>query len=85
MIIRSDTLLMDEDEDPKEGKFEEKEDPQEEEDDMEVNIEEDENGTRCDGLLSGLMRRDINSLFGRMASLQDDCVAPTAHALGREL
>ncbi|GKB21838.1 hypothetical protein Tco_0855761 [Tanacetum coccineum] len=28
--------------------------------------------------------RDINSLFGRMASLQDDCVAPTAHALGRE-
>nr|GEX08759.1 hypothetical protein [Tanacetum cinerariifolium] len=43
VIIRSDTLLMDEDEDLKEDEFEEEEDPQEEEDDIEVNIEEDEN------------------------------------------
>nr|GEU86411.1 hypothetical protein [Tanacetum cinerariifolium] len=36
-------VLVDEDEDPKEEKFEEEEDPQEEEDDMEVDIEEVEN------------------------------------------
>ncbi|GJY01895.1 hypothetical protein Tco_0360047 [Tanacetum coccineum] len=36
-------VIVDEDEDPKEDKFEEEEDPQEEEDDMEVDIEEDEN------------------------------------------
>ncbi|GKE04774.1 hypothetical protein Tco_1396792, partial [Tanacetum coccineum] len=36
MIIRSDKLLLDEDEDPKEDEFEE-------EDDMEVDIKEDEN------------------------------------------
>ncbi|GJT72893.1 hypothetical protein Tco_1032179 [Tanacetum coccineum] len=42
-IIRSDTLLMDEDEDPKEDKFKEEENPQEEEDDIEFDIEEDEN------------------------------------------
>nr|GEV26915.1 reverse transcriptase domain-containing protein [Tanacetum cinerariifolium] len=41
--IRSDTLLMDEDEDPKEKEFKEEEEPQEEEYDMEVYIEEDEN------------------------------------------
>ncbi|GJU64491.1 hypothetical protein Tco_1246326 [Tanacetum coccineum] len=35
-----------------------------------------------DGLLSGLMRRDINSLFGRMASLSRRlCGRETAHAL----
>ncbi|GJY81405.1 hypothetical protein Tco_0494156 [Tanacetum coccineum] len=35
-----------------------------------------------DGLLSGLMRRDINSLFGRMASLSRRlCSRETAHAL----
>nr|GEY45653.1 hypothetical protein [Tanacetum cinerariifolium] len=121
VIITSDLLLMDEDEDPKEDGFEE-EDPQEEEDDMEVDIEEDENEPELtypyeemdplnpplsaseskpedaievenliehedktipvsfhkvgesstapflredsDDLLPGLMRRDINSLFG---------------------
>nr|GFC11568.1 hypothetical protein [Tanacetum cinerariifolium] len=61
-------VLVDEDEDPEEDEFEEEEDPQEEEDDIEVDIEEDENEPN-DGLLLGLMRRDINSLFGRMASL----------------
>nr|GEX97046.1 hypothetical protein [Tanacetum cinerariifolium] len=35
-----------------------------------------------DGLLPGLMRRDINSLFGRMASLSKQlCGRDTAHAL----
>ncbi|GKE42039.1 hypothetical protein Tco_1469323, partial [Tanacetum coccineum] len=35
-----------------------------------------------DGLLPGLMRRDINSLFGRMASLSRRlCGRETAHAL----
>ncbi|GJY89668.1 hypothetical protein Tco_0504864 [Tanacetum coccineum] len=35
-----------------------------------------------DGLLPGLMRRDINSLFGRMASLSKQlCGRETAHAL----
>ncbi|GJR90403.1 hypothetical protein Tco_0214414 [Tanacetum coccineum] len=35
-----------------------------------------------DGLLPGLMRRDINSLFGRMASLsRRPCGRETAHAL----
>ncbi|GJR48304.1 hypothetical protein Tco_1316407 [Tanacetum coccineum] len=35
-----------------------------------------------DGLLPGLMRRDINSLFGRMASLSRRmCSLETAHAL----
>ncbi|GJZ65630.1 hypothetical protein Tco_0622326 [Tanacetum coccineum] len=35
-----------------------------------------------DGLLPGLMRRDINSLFGRMASLSRQlCGRETAHAL----
>ncbi|GKA19347.1 hypothetical protein Tco_0699262 [Tanacetum coccineum] len=36
----------------------------------------------CDGLLPGLMRRDINSLFGRMTSLSRRlCGRETAHAL----
>nr|GEZ02544.1 putative reverse transcriptase domain-containing protein [Tanacetum cinerariifolium] len=114
-------VLVDEDEDLKEDKFEEEEDPQEEEDDMEVDIKEDKNEPELtypyeemdplnplppasesepedaievenpiehkdetvptsvhkvgesstapllhedsDGLLPGLMRRDINSLF----------------------
>ncbi|GKE56643.1 hypothetical protein Tco_1495828, partial [Tanacetum coccineum] len=35
-----------------------------------------------DGLLPGLMRRDINSLFGRMASFSRRlCGRETAHAL----
>ncbi|GKD83518.1 hypothetical protein Tco_1350357 [Tanacetum coccineum] len=38
--------------------------------------------TDSDGLLPGLMRRDINSLFGRMASLlRRLCGRETAHAL----
>ncbi|GJT55398.1 hypothetical protein Tco_0990452 [Tanacetum coccineum] len=38
--------------------------------------------TDSDGLLPGLMRRDINSLFGRMASLSRRlCDRETAHAL----
>ncbi|GJZ10102.1 hypothetical protein Tco_0544861, partial [Tanacetum coccineum] len=140
MIIRSDTLLMDEDEDPEENEFEEEEDPQEEEDDMEIDIREDENEPELtyphkevdplnppppasesepedaievenliehedetvpasfhevgesstapflcedgDGLLPRLMRRDINSLFGRMASLSRRlCGRETTYAL----
>nr|GEV88607.1 putative reverse transcriptase domain-containing protein [Tanacetum cinerariifolium] len=84
-------VLEDEDEDPKEEEIKEEEDPQEEEeDDMEVNIEEDENETKLtypyeednDGLLSGLMRRDINSLFGWMDSLSRRlCGREMEHAL----
>ncbi|GJS13988.1 hypothetical protein Tco_0408460 [Tanacetum coccineum] len=140
MIIRSGTLLMDEDEDPEEDEFEEEEDPQEEEDDMEVDIKEDENELELtypyeevdplnppppafesesedaievenpikhedetvpasvhkvgesstppflhediDGLLPGLIRRVINSLFGRMASLSRRlCGREMAYAL----
>nr|GEU37144.1 hypothetical protein [Tanacetum cinerariifolium] len=171
--VVTDPVLVDEDEDPKEDKFEEEKDPQEEEDDMEVDIKEDENepeltypyeklwlskdklelvdqlviSSFClvlskgfgksrvkidplnplppasesepedaievenpiehedeivpasihevgesstalflrediDGLLPGLMRRDINSLFGQMASLlRRLCGRKTAHAL----
>nr|GEY57364.1 hypothetical protein [Tanacetum cinerariifolium] len=63
-------FLVDEDEDPEEDEFKEEEDPQEKEYDMEVGessiapfLHED-----SDGQFPGLMRRDINSLFGRMAS-----------------
>nr|GEV57131.1 putative reverse transcriptase domain-containing protein [Tanacetum cinerariifolium] len=122
-----ETVLVDEDEDPKENEFKEEEDPQEKEDGMEVDNEEDRNELELtypyeevdplnplpptsesepedaikvknpikhkdetvpasvyeegksytapflyedsDGLFPGLMRRYINSLFGRMASL----------------
>nr|GFB17161.1 hypothetical protein [Tanacetum cinerariifolium] len=65
-------VLVNEDEDPKEHEFEEEEDPQEEEDDIEDS----------DGLLLGLMRRDINSLFGQMASLlRRLCCRETAYTL----
>ncbi|GJR49059.1 hypothetical protein Tco_1317162 [Tanacetum coccineum] len=73
-------VLEDEDEDPEEEEFKEEEEPQEE-DDIEVGIEEDENELDVhevdesstapflrednDGLLPGLMRRDINPLFGK--------------------
>ncbi|GJY04537.1 ribonuclease H-like domain-containing protein [Tanacetum coccineum] len=73
-------VLEDEDEDPEEEEFKEEEEPQEE-DDIEVGIEEDENELD-DGLFPGLMRRDINSLFGRMASLSRRlCGREMAHAL----
>nr|GEY75782.1 hypothetical protein [Tanacetum cinerariifolium] len=134
-----ESVLVDEDEDPKEEEFKEKE-PQEEGDDMEVDIKEDENEPELtypyeevdplkppspasesepedvieveetvesedetiadsvhkvdesstalflredsDGLLHGLMRRDINSIFGRMASLSRRlCGRGMAHAL----
>ncbi|GKC03411.1 hypothetical protein Tco_0995021 [Tanacetum coccineum] len=78
-------VLVDEDEDPEEEEFEEEEEPQEEDDDMEVDIEEDKNEPELrtrDGLFPGLMRRDINSLFGRMTSLSRRlCGRETAHAL----
>nr|GEX56831.1 reverse transcriptase domain-containing protein [Tanacetum cinerariifolium] len=45
VLVVLEPVLVDEDEDPEEGKFEEEEDPQEEEDDMEVDIEEDGNET----------------------------------------
>nr|GEZ24768.1 hypothetical protein [Tanacetum cinerariifolium] len=70
-------VLVYEDEDPKEDEFEEEENPQEEEDDTEINVEEDENELELtypyeedsDSLLPGLMKWDINSLFGQMASI----------------
>nr|GEZ07371.1 hypothetical protein [Tanacetum cinerariifolium] len=133
-------VLVDEDEDSKEDKFEEADDPQEEEDVMKVDIKEDENEPELtypykdvdplnasplasklepedaievenpikhedetipasvhevgessiapflcedsDCLLLGLMRRDINSLFGQIASLSRRlCDREMAHAL----
>nr|GEX79801.1 putative reverse transcriptase domain-containing protein [Tanacetum cinerariifolium] len=71
-------VLKDENEDPEEEEY------------MEVDIEEDDNEPKLtypyeedsDGLLPGLMRRDIYSLFGRMASLSRQlCGRETAHAL----
>ncbi|GJS65898.1 putative reverse transcriptase domain-containing protein [Tanacetum coccineum] len=90
-------VLVDEDEDPEEEEFEEEEEPQEEED-MDIDDEEDENEPELtfhcksstasfyrediDGLLPGLIRRDINSLFGRMTPLSRRlCGRETAHAL----
>ncbi|GKB17587.1 putative reverse transcriptase domain-containing protein, partial [Tanacetum coccineum] len=62
-------VLEDEDMDPKEEEFEEEEEPQDEEDDI-------------DGLLHGLMRRDIDSFFSWMASLSRRlCGREIAHAL----
>nr|GEV07857.1 reverse transcriptase domain-containing protein [Tanacetum cinerariifolium] len=140
VLVVTEFVLVDEDEDPKEDEFEEEEDPQEEEDDMEFDIKEDgneseltypyeevdplnppppafesehedaievENSTEhgdetipasvyevgesstapflcedSDGILHGIMRRDINSLFGRMASLSRRlCSHEKAHAL----
>nr|GFC85954.1 hypothetical protein [Tanacetum cinerariifolium] len=83
-------VLVYEDEDPKEDEFEEEENPQEEEDDTEINVEEDENELELtypyeedsDSLLPGLMKWDINSLFGQMASISRRfCCRETAHAL----
>ncbi|GJW66300.1 hypothetical protein Tco_0120724 [Tanacetum coccineum] len=80
-------VLVDEDEDPKKDEFEEKEDPQEEEDDMKstsrkTRMKPEDAIEDNNGLLPGLMRRDINSLFGRMASLlRRLCGRETAHAL----
>ncbi|GJU39310.1 putative ribonuclease H-like domain-containing protein [Tanacetum coccineum] len=86
--------LENEDEDLEEDEFEEEEDPQEDEDDMEIDIKEDENEPvgesstaaipREDGdrLLPGFMRRDIDSLFGRMVNFSRRlCGREMAHAL----
>ncbi|GJU55471.1 hypothetical protein Tco_1229185 [Tanacetum coccineum] len=87
--------LENEDEDLEEDEFEEEEDPQEDEDDMEIDIKEDENEPyvgesstaaipREDGdrLLPGFMRRDIDSLFGRMVNFSRRlCRREMAHAL----
>nr|GFC69298.1 hypothetical protein [Tanacetum cinerariifolium] len=84
VLVVPEPVLVDEDKDPKEDEFEEEEVPQEEEDDMEIDIEVDENEPEEDNdiLFLGLMRRDINSLFGRMASiLRRLCGCETAHAL----
>nr|GFB23414.1 hypothetical protein [Tanacetum cinerariifolium] len=43
ILVVSDPVLVDEDEDPKEEEFEKEEEPQEEDDDIEVDIEEDDN------------------------------------------
>ncbi|GJW32666.1 hypothetical protein Tco_0052698 [Tanacetum coccineum] len=90
--VDPEPVLVDEDEDPKEDEFEEEEDPQEEEDDMEsipTSVHEVGKSStspflrkESDGLLPGLMRMDINSLFGQMASLSRRlCGRETAHAL----
>nr|GFB32105.1 hypothetical protein [Tanacetum cinerariifolium] len=64
-------ILVDEDEDPKEEEFKEKEEPQEE--DMDIDDEEDENEPEL---------TDIDSLFGRIASLSRRlCGRETEHAL----
>nr|GEU88858.1 retrovirus-related Pol polyprotein from transposon TNT 1-94 [Tanacetum cinerariifolium] len=65
-------VLVDEDEDSEEKEFQEEEEPKEEEKDTKDN----------DGLFPGLIRRDINSLFGRMTSLSRRlCVRDMTHAL----
>ncbi|GJT17308.1 putative reverse transcriptase domain-containing protein [Tanacetum coccineum] len=77
-LVVPEPILEDEDEDPEEDEFEEEEDPQEDEDDIEIDIEEDENEPE---LLPGFMRRDIDSLFGRMVNfLRRLCGRETAHA-----
>ncbi|GJU55915.1 putative reverse transcriptase domain-containing protein [Tanacetum coccineum] len=81
--IVPEPVLEDEDEDPEEDKFEEEEDPQEDEDDIDLSMRlfpvsvYEVGGYRrttlflvrlCDRLLPGFMRRDIDSLFGRMVN-----------------
>nr|GEX29766.1 putative reverse transcriptase domain-containing protein [Tanacetum cinerariifolium] len=98
VLVVPDPVLVDEDQDPKEEEFEEEEEHQEEEEDMEsepenvIKVEdtvESEDETvpasvheDSNGLLPGLIRKDINSLFGRMASLSRRlCGRDMAHAL----
>ncbi|GKE20681.1 hypothetical protein Tco_1432193 [Tanacetum coccineum] len=91
-------VLVDKDEDPEEEEPQEEEDNmevdiQEDENEPELTYPYERGGS-CessttpflqedgDGLLPGLMRGDINSLFGRMASLSRRlCGRETAHAL----
>ncbi|GJR17280.1 putative reverse transcriptase domain-containing protein [Tanacetum coccineum] len=84
VLVDLEHVLVDEDEDLEEDEFEE------EEDDMEVDIEDDENepelrfedATARGGLLPSLMWKDINSLFGQIASLSRRlCGCEMAHAL----
>ncbi|GJR34431.1 hypothetical protein Tco_1210115 [Tanacetum coccineum] len=85
VLVDLEHVLVDEDEDLEEDEFEE------EEDDMEVDIEDDENEpeltypyeeTARGGLLPSLMWKDINSLFGQIASLSRRlCGCEMAHAL----
>nr|GEW76942.1 hypothetical protein [Tanacetum cinerariifolium] len=139
VLVIHEPVLVDEDKDPEEEKFEEEEEPQEEEDNMEVDIKEDENDLKLtfpyeeadplnppppasdsepedvievedtvepddetipasvhevgessttfflredsDDLFPGLMRRDINSLFVRIAFISRRmCGHETTHA-----
>nr|GEX06040.1 transposon Ty3-G Gag-Pol polyprotein [Tanacetum cinerariifolium] len=97
-VVPKPVLVDEDEDPEEEEEFKEKEEPQEEEDDIKFDIEEDENEPYVyevgesstnpflredsDGLLRGLIRRDINSLSGRMASLSRRlCGHETAHAL----
>ncbi|GJZ40149.1 hypothetical protein Tco_0586712 [Tanacetum coccineum] len=87
ILVVPEPVLEDEDEDLEEEEFEEEEYPQEKK--MKWNVHEvGESFTTHflrednDGLLPGLMRRDINSLFGRMTSFSRRlCSREMAHAL----
>nr|GFA59387.1 hypothetical protein [Tanacetum cinerariifolium] len=86
VLVVSEPVLVDEDEDPEEDEFEEEEDPQEEEDDIIHEVGESSTAPLLredsDGLLPGLLRGDINALFGQMASLSRLlCSRETTHAL----
>ncbi|GJW57867.1 putative reverse transcriptase domain-containing protein, partial [Tanacetum coccineum] len=76
-------VLVDEDEDPKEEEFEEEEEPKKKKmiwksTSRKIRMSRKES----DGLLPGLMRRDINSLFSRMASVSRRlCGREMVHAL----
>nr|GEU92883.1 putative zinc finger, CCHC-type, retrotransposon Gag domain protein [Tanacetum cinerariifolium] len=90
VLVVPEPVLVDKDEDPKEDEFKKEEDPQEEEDDMEIDIEEDKNEPRLTYPYEEMdplnplppASEDINSLFGRMASiLRRLCGRDTVHAL----
>nr|GEY88070.1 hypothetical protein [Tanacetum cinerariifolium] len=83
LLLVPEPVLVDEDEDIEEDEFKEEEDPQEEEDDMEIDIEEDGMIRKdSDSLFPGLIRRDINYSFGRMAFISRRlCGRETTHTL----
>nr|GEV69960.1 putative reverse transcriptase domain-containing protein [Tanacetum cinerariifolium] len=95
VLVIPEHVLVDEDEDPEENEFEEEDDIEvdikEDENEPEFTYAYEEVGESftapflredSDGLLPGLMRRDMNSLFDQMASLlRQSCDHEMAHAL----
>ncbi|GKD60041.1 hypothetical protein Tco_1297550 [Tanacetum coccineum] len=95
VLVDPEPIIEDEDKDPEEDEFEEEEDDMEvdnEEDENEPELtypyEEVKSSTAAiprengDSLLPGFMRRDIDSLFGRMVNFSRRlCGCETTHAL----